>query len=99
MRRSRGFNYVNTMVFVILPQALKNVLPALGNEFIVLLKETSVAIYVSVQELTFTGNMIASRTYDMFTAWFTVAAIYLIIVMIFSFFLKKLERRLRNSDH
>ncbi len=97
--RSLGFNYVNTMVFVILPQALKNVLPALGNEFIVLLKETSVAIYVSVQELTFTGNMIASRTYDMFTAWFTVAAIYLIIVMIFSFFLKKLERRLRNSDH
>lgn len=97
--RSIGFNYSQTMVHIILPQALKNVLPALGNEFIVLLKETSVAIYVSVQELTFTGNMIASRTYDMFTAYFTVAAIYLIIVMILSWLLKKFERRLRNSDH
>lgn len=97
--RSLGFNYSSTMVHVIIPQAFKNVLPALGNEFIVLLKETSVAGYVALQDLTYVGNLIRSRTYEAFFPLITVAVIYLVIVLIISFFLKKLERRLRNSDH
>lgn len=97
--RSLGFNYPSTMVHVIIPQAFKNVLPALGNEFIVLLKETSVAGYVALQDLTYIGNLIRSRTYEAFFPLITVAIIYLVIVLIISFFLKKLERRLRNSDH
>ena len=97
--RSLGFNYKQTMVFVILPQAFKNILPALGNEFIVLVKETSVAGYVALQDLTYVGNFIRSRTYEAFFPLITIAAIYLIIVLILQFFLKKLERRLRSSDH
>lgn len=97
--RSLGFNYSSTMLHIIIPQAFKNVLPALGNEFIVLLKETSVAGYVALQDLTYVGNLIRSRTYDAFFSLITVALIYLILVLIISFFLKKLERRLRNSDH
>lgn len=97
--RSIGFDYKSTMIYVIIPQAFKNVLPALGNEFIVLLKETSVAAYVAVQDLTYVGNLIRSRTYEAFFPLISVAIIYLVLVMILSFFLKKLERRLRNSDH
>lgn len=97
--RSLGFNYTSTMVHIIIPQAFKNVLPALGNEFIVLLKETSVAGYVALQDLTYVGNLIRSRTYEALFPLITVAVIYLVIVLIISFFLKKLERRLRNSDH
>ena len=87
------------MTIVILPQAFKNILPALGNEFIVLVKETSVAGYVALQDLTYVGNFIRSRTYEAFFPLITIALIYLIIVLILQFFLKKLERRLRNSDH
>lgn len=97
--RSLGFNYTKTMIIVILPQAFKNILPALGNEFIVLVKETSVAGYVALQDLTYVGNFIRSRTYEAFFPLITIALIYLIIVLILQFFLKKLERRLRNSDH
>ena len=97
--RSLGFNYTDTMTLVILPQAFKNILPALGNEFIVLVKETSVAGYVALQDLTYIGNYIRSRTYEAFFPLITIALIYLIIVLILQFFLKKLERRLRNSDH
>lgn len=97
--RSLGFNYTSTMIHIIIPQAFKNVLPALGNEFIVLLKETSVAGYVALQDLTYVGNLIRSRTYEAFFPLITIAVIYLVIVLIISFFLKKLERRLRNSDH
>ena len=97
--RSIGFDYKNTMVYIIIPQAFKNILPALGNEFIVLVKETSVAGYVALQDLTYVGNMIRSRTYEAFFPLITVALIYLIIVLILSFLLKRLERRLRNSDH
>ncbi len=97
--RSLGFNYRDTMTLVILPQAFKNILPALGNEFIVLVKETSVAGYVALQDLTYIGNYIRSRTYEAFFPLITIALIYLIIVLILQFFLKKLERRLRNSDH
>ena len=97
--RSIGFNYSATMIHIILPQALKNVLPALGNEFIVLLKETSVAGYAATHELTYVGNLIRSRTYEAFFPLISVAVIYLVIVIILSWLLKRFERRLRNSDH
>jgi ABC-type amino acid transport system permease subunit len=87
------------MWHIIIPQAFKNILPALGNEFIVLIKETSVAGYVALKDITYVGNLIRSRTYEAFFPLITVAVIYLMIVMLLSYFLKKLERRLRNSDH
>ena len=97
--RSLGFNYTQTMVHIIMPQAFKNVLPALGNEFIVLLKETSVAGYIALQDLTKGGDIIRSRTYDPFMPLIAVAIIYLVMVMIFTHLVTMLERRLRNSDH
>ena len=97
--RSLGFNYSSTMFHIILPQAFKNILPALGNEFIVLIKETSVAAYVGIAELTYVGNLIRSRTYEAFFPLIAVALIYLAIVLLLTFLLKKLERRLRSSDH
>ncbi len=97
--RSLGFDYKSTMIHIIIPQAFKNILPALGNEFIVLVKETSVAGYVALQDITYVGNLIRSRTYEAFFPLISVAIIYLVIVLILSYFLKKLERRLRNSDH
>lgn len=97
--RSLGFNYFQTMIYIILPQAFKNILPALGNEFIVLLKETSVAGYVAIQDLTKGGDIIRSRTYDAMFPLLMVAAIYLVMVMVFSKLVNMLERRLRNSDH
>lgn len=97
--RSLGFNYAQTMWNIVFPQAFKNILPALGNEFIVLIKETSVAGYVAIQDITYIGNLIRSRTYEAFFPLITVALVYLAIVMLLSYFLKKLERRLRNSDN
>ena len=97
--RSLGFDYKSTMIHVIIPQAFKNILPALGNEFIVLVKETSVAGYVAIQDLTYVGNLIRSRTFEAFFPLIAVALIYLVIVLILTFLLKKLERRLRSSDH
>ena len=97
--RSLGFNYVQTMIHIIMPQAFKNVLPALGNEFIVLLKETSISGYIALQDLTKGGDIIRSRTYNAFMPLLAVAAIYLIMVMIFTKLVNALERRLRNSDH
>lgn len=97
--RSLGFNYVQTMSYIIMPQAFKNVLPALGNEFIVLLKETSVAGYIALQDLTKAGDIIRSRTYDAFMPLIAVALIYLAMVLIFTKLVNMLERRLRNSDH
>jgi len=97
--RSLGFNYTQTMIHIIMPQAFKNVLPALGNEFIVLLKETSVAGYIALQDLTKGGDIIRSRTFDAFMPLLAVAAIYLVMVMIFTKLVELLERRLRNSDH
>ena len=82
-----------------MPQAFKNVLPALGNEFISLLKETSVSGYIALQDLTKGGDIIRSRTYDAFMPLIAVALIYLIVVLIFSKLVSLLERRLRNSDH
>ena len=97
--RSLGFNYVQTMRYIIMPQAFKNVLPALGNEFIVLLKETSVAGYIALQDLTKGGDIIRSRTYDALMPLFAVALIYLALVIGFSKLVNILERRLRSSDH
>ena len=97
--RSLGFNYTQTMVHIIMPQAFKNVLPALGNEFISLLKETSVSGYIALQDLTKGGDIIRSRTYDAFMPLIAVAAIYLVMVLIFSKLVSILERRLRSSDH
>lgn len=97
--RSLGFNYVQTMVHIIMPQAFKNVLPALGNEFIVLLKETSVSGYIALQDLTKAGDIIRSRTYDAFMPLIAVALIYLAMVLIFTKLVNMLERRLRSSDH
>ena len=97
--RSLGFNYAQTMMYIIMPQAFKNVLPTLCNEFISLLKETSVSGYIALQDLTKGGDIIRSRTYDAFMPLVAVALIYLAMVMIFTKLVSLLERRLRNSDH
>lgn len=96
--RSLGFNYAQTMWYVIMPQAFKNVLPALCNEFIALLKETSVAGYIALQDLTKGGDIIRSRTYDAFMPLMAVALIYLFLVVVFTKLVQKLERRLRKSE-
>ena len=96
--RSLGFNYLQTMRYIIIPQMFKTVLPTLCNEFIALIKETSVAGYVGVMDLTKAGNVIAGRTYEYFVPLITVALIYLVVVMILTSLVGKLERRLRNSD-
>lgn len=96
--RSLGLNYRQTMTTIILPQAFKNVLPALANECIVLLKETSVSGYIAVQDLTKGGDIIRSQTYSAFMPLISVAIIYLIMVVVLTHFVTKLERRLRQSD-
>lgn len=96
--RSLGFNYVQTMRYIIIPQAFKNVLPALANEFIVLLKETSVAGYVGLVDLTKGGDIIRSRTFQAFMPLIGVAVIYLVMVMFFTWLVGILERRLRDSE-
>ena len=97
--RSLGLNFIQTMRYVIIPQAFKNVLPALANEFIVLLKETSVCGYIALQDLTKGGDIIRGRTYDAFMPLIAVAIIYLIMVCILTSLVTRLERRLANSDH
>ncbi|WP_124064877.1 amino acid ABC transporter permease [Clostridium sp. E02] len=97
--RSLGFNYAQTMLFIVMPQAFKNVVPTLANEFIVLLKETSVAGYIGLQDLTRGGDIIKSRTYSAFMPLISVALIYLIMVMIFTKLVQLLERRLQRSEH
>lgn len=97
--RSLGFNYAQTMIYIIIPQAFKNIFPALGNEFIVLLKETSVSGYIAMQDLTKGGDIIRSRTYDAFMPLIAVALIYLVLVMLLEFVFNKMERKMRNSDH
>lgn len=97
--RSLGFSYAQTMVYIIIPQAFKNVLPALGNELIVLLKETSVSGYIAMEDLTKGGDIIRSRTFDAMMPLLAVAAIYLTVVILLEFLVGRLERRLRNSDH
>lgn len=96
--RSLGLNYSQTMRLIILPQAFKNVLPALANEFITLLKETSISGYIAIPDLTKGGDIIRSQTYDPFLPLFGVAIIYLIIVMILTAGVHKLETRLRTNE-
>lgn len=96
--RSLGLNYSQTMRLIILPQAFKNVLPALGNEFITLLKETSVSGYIGMMDLTKGADIIRSQTYEAMMPLLGCAAIYLILVMILTAGLRKLEGRLRKSD-
>ena len=96
--RSLGLPYSKTFRYVILPQAFKNVLPALANEFIVLLKETSISGYIGLTDLTRGGDIIRSITYDAMLPLFTVALIYLVLVVILSSLVKKLERRLRSNE-
>ena len=96
--RSLGLNYTQTTWKIIMPQAVKNVLPALGNEMITLLKETSVAGYIGLQDLTKGGDIIRSRTYEAFLPLIAVAIIYLVMVLILQYAVNCLERRLRQSD-
>lgn len=95
--RSLGFSHAGTMWHFILPQAIKNILPALGNEFIVLLKETSIAGYIGIAELTRGGDIIRSRTYEAFLPLIAVALIYLVIVIFLTSLVSKLERRLQTD--
>lgn len=95
--RSLGFNHAQTMWYFILPQAFKNILPALGNEFIVLIKETSIAGYIGIEELTKGGDIIRSRTYEPFLPLIAVAVVYLVIVMFLTALVSKLERRLKTD--
>ena len=97
--RSLGFNYVQTMRYIIIPQVFKNVLPTLANEFIVLLKETSVSGYVAIRDLTKAGDIIRGVTYSPFMPLIGVALIYLTLVIFFTWLVGKLERRRRDSDH
>lgn len=92
--RSLGFNYSKSMIYVIMPQAIKNILPALGNEFITLLKETSVAGYIGIMDLTKASDIIASRTYEYFVPLIIVAIIYLIMTLGLSKLVKLMERKL-----
>ncbi len=96
--RSIGFSYGQTMWYIVLPQAFKNVLPALGNEFIVLLKETSISGYIALQDLTKGGDIIRSRTYDAFMPLIGVAIVYLVLVLGFTKLVSMLERRLNQSE-
>lgn len=97
--RSLGFSYFRTMIYIIMPQAFKNVLPALANEFIVLLKETSVASFIAVKDMMKGANALVGFTYNMNIPYLTVALIYLILVLGLQKLVGLLERRLRSSDH
>ena len=96
--RSLGLSAFQTMSRIVVPQAVKNIFPALCNEFIVLLKETSVSGYIALQDLTKGGDIIRSRTYDAMMPLLAVAVIYLTMVIIFTKLVNILERRLRSSD-
>ena len=96
--RSLGLNYTQTMTKIILPQAVKNILPALGNEMIVLLKETSISGYIGLTDLTRGGDIIRSQTYSALFPLLAVAAIYLVIVCFLTYLVGRLERRLRTNE-
>ena len=96
--RSLGMNYADTMRFVIIPQAVKAILPALGNEFIVLLKDTSLISVIGGKELLYAARSVASRNYEPMYPYVGAAIIYLLLVMLFTWLLGIFERRLRASD-
>ncbi|MBQ7579685.1 MAG: amino acid ABC transporter permease [Clostridia bacterium] len=96
--RSLGFNYVQTMIHIIIPQAFKTVLPTLLNEFIAVLKETSIAGYVGITDLTRAGAIIRAQTFEAFMPLIAVAIIYLVTVIVLTALFTRIERRLRNSE-
>lgn len=96
--RSLGLNYATTMRFIIIPQAIKNILPALGNEFITLLKDTSLVTVIGGKDLTYAAKAVIAKTYSGLFPLMGIALVYLAMVMLFSWLLSKLERRLRQSD-
>ena len=96
--RSLGFNYVQTMIYIVIPQVFKSVLPTLCNEFIVLLKETSIAGYVGVMDLTKAGDLIRGKTFSPIMPLIAVALIYLVMVMVLTALVGVLERRLRKNE-
>ena len=97
--RSLGFNYVQTMWYIVIPQAIKNILPALGNEMITLLKDTSLVAVIALRDVTKQAQNIVSVTYHAFVPYITLALIYLTLVMILTKLLNILEKRLKKSDH
>ena len=96
--RSLGMNYFTTMRFIVIPQAIKNILPALGNEFITLLKDTSLITVIGGKEMTYAAKAVIAKTYQGLFPLFGIALMYLQLVMLFSKLLGVLERRLRQSD-
>ena len=97
--RSLGFNYIQTMWYIVIPQAIKNILPALGNEMITLLKDTSLVAVIALRDVTKQAQNIVSVTYNAFVPYITLALIYLTLVLILTRLLGVLERRLKKSDH
>ena len=96
--RSLGMNYFQSMYKIIIPQAVKNILPALANEFIVLIKETAIVGYVALQDLTKVGDFIISRTAEALFSLISIAVIYYLIIKMLTLLISRLERRLRQSD-
>lgn len=96
--RSLGLNYTKTMRFIVVPQAIKNILPALGNEFITLLKETSIVTVIGGRDITKVAMLIQGKTYGGFMSLFGVALVYLAMVMLFTWLIGRLERRMRTSE-
>ena len=96
--RSLGLTYFDTMRFIVIPQAFKAILPSLGNEFIVLLKDTSLISVIAGKEIIYFARAIITRTYEPMFPYLITAAMYLIMVLVFSWLQGKLERRLRESD-
>jgi His/Glu/Gln/Arg/opine family amino acid ABC transporter permease subunit len=96
--RSLGLSWAQAMRHVVMPQAIKNILPALVNESIMLLKETAIAGYIALDDLTRSGNIIRSRTFDAYTPFLLVAVVYLYTTTILTIFANKLEKRMRRSD-
>lgn len=96
--RSLGLNYTQTMRLIIMPQAFKNVLPALINEMIVLLKETAIIGYIGTVDITKAASLVQSRTYSAYVPLFSAAIFYLVLVSILTYFMGRLERRLRKNE-
>ena len=97
--RALGLSKFQTMIYIVIPQAIKNVLPPIGNEFIVLIKETAIVGYVSMTDLTRAANQVVSLTYQAFMPLIGAAVIYFVIIKILTILLAKLERRLRQGDN
>ena len=96
--RSLGLNYMTTMLEIIIPQAIRSILPALGNEFIVLLKDTSLITVIGGKEVLYAAQGIMNRTYEAMFPLLGIACIYLVLVMLLSWLLSKVERKLAQSD-